>query len=108
MVFLIGLGLLVALVAVLAGAGAFTEVTGRGKRNGWHVLTYRWFGGHALDGKLRTDATWREPASKVIHPKGRAHRWHWVRGWRRAAVSTGSTLLVLLTAGGLVARRRRT
>jgi hypothetical protein len=108
MVLLIGFGFLLVLAAVLAGAGAFTEVTGRGKRNGWHVLTYRWFGGHCLDGKIRTDATWREPASRVLHPKGRAHRWHWVRGWRRAAVRCGSTALVLLTGWGLLTARRLT
>jgi hypothetical protein len=108
MVLLVGFGLLIVLAAALAGAGALTEVTGRGKRNGWHVLTYRWFGGHCLDGKIRTDATFREPASKVIHPKGRAHRWHWVRGWRRAAVRSGGTLLLLLTGWGLLTARRLT
>ena len=108
MAFLIGFGLLLAAAALLVGAGAITHITGWGKRNGFHVLMFRWHAGDALDGKLRTDATWTQPASVVKHPKGRVHRWHWVRGWRRSAIRCGAELLVLLTAAGLVAARRLT
>jgi len=94
--------LLPGIAGLLILAGALTEVTGRGRRNGLHVLAYRWHAGHCLDGKLRTNATWRQPASKVLHVKGRAHRWHWVRGWRRCAVRTGASLLLLAIVYGLV------
>jgi hypothetical protein len=94
--------LLLAAVGVLVLAGAITEVTGLGKRNGVHVQAYRWHSGGSLDGKLRTDATFTQPASKVLHPKGRVHRWHWVRGWRRSAVRIAAELLVLAAAVGLV------
>jgi hypothetical protein len=94
--------LLPAITVLLIATGAITEVTGRGRRNGIHVLAYRWHAGHCLDGKLRTNSTWRQPASKVLHVKGRAHRWHWVRGWRRCAVRTSASLVVLATGYGLV------
>jgi hypothetical protein len=94
--------LLPGITALLVLAGALTEVTGRGRRNGIHVLAYRWHAGHCLDGKLRTNSTWRQPASKVLHVKGRAHRWHWVRGWRRCAVRSSTSLLVLAIGYGLV------
>jgi hypothetical protein len=98
-------GLLLAVVVLLIAAGGLTELTGRGKRNGVHVLAFRWHAGKCLDGKDRTDATWTQPASKVIHPKGRAHRWHWVRGWRRSAVRLGAEVLVLATAAGFLVDR---
>lgn len=96
---------LAAAVALLALAGAVTEVTGRGRRNGMHVLAWRWHAGKPLDGKPRTNATWSQPATKVLHPTGRAHRWHWVRGWRRSGARAGAELLALLTGWGLLADR---
>jgi hypothetical protein len=102
---------LVIVVAVLGGltlAGAVTEVTGHGKRKGVHVLAYRWHRGDCLDGKERTDATWTQPASRVLHPKGRAHKWHWVRGRRRSAVRVAAEALVLLTGAGLLVARTLT
>jgi len=104
----IGIGVLALLGAIIAGWGALTEITGRfGKRDGLHVLWFRWHAGESLDGRRRSDATWREPATKATHPKGgrKVHRWHWVRGWRRSAVRCGAELAaILITVGMLVAR----
>ena len=101
-------GLVVTALALLAAAGAVTHATGRGKRNGAHVLWFRWLSGGELDGKPRTNATWTQPADKVLHPGGRVHRWHRVRRWRRSAVRTGIAVLLPLTGMGLLAARRLT
>ena len=85
-------GLLLALVAVLALAGAWTELTTRGKRNGAHVLAWRWLSGGELDGKMRTNASWFHPATKTLHPSGHAVFWHHWPRTRRAAVRAGTTL----------------
>jgi len=45
-------------------------------KHGIHKLTWRFFTGHSLDGKYRTDATWTRRATKVTHPTGRVMRWH--------------------------------
>lgn len=81
-----------AVLGALALAGWVTEVTTRGKRNGAHVLTYRWLTGKELDGKLRTNATFARKSTKVLHISGHAIFWHhWPRR-RRAAIRGGSTL----------------
>jgi hypothetical protein len=85
-------GLLLAAVAVLALAGAWTELTTRGRRNGAHVLAWRWLSGRELDGRYRTNATWTRKSTKVLHVTGHAVFWHhWPRR-RRAAIRTGVTL----------------
>lgn len=98
----------VVILGALTLAGWVVEVTGHGKRKGAHILAYRWLTGGELDGARRTNATWTKPADKVIHPGGRAHRWHHVRRWRRGAARSGSALVALLTAWGLLADWRVT
>jgi hypothetical protein len=96
------------ILGALTLAGWVVEVTGHGKRKGAHILAYRWLTGGELDGARRTNATWTKPADKVIHPGGRAHRWHHVRRWRRGAVRSGAALTALLTSWGLLADWRMT
>jgi hypothetical protein len=79
-------------VALLALSGAVTEVTGRGRRNGMHVMTWRFLSGHAMDGRHRTNATWARKSTKVLHVTGHAVSWHhWPRR-RRAAIRAGFSL----------------
>jgi hypothetical protein len=81
-----------AVLGALALAGWVTEVTTRGKRNGAHVLTWRWLSGGAMDGKARTNATVARKSTRVLHSSGHAVFWHhWPRR-RRAAIRGGSTL----------------
>lgn len=81
-----------ALLSTLAVAGAVTEVTTRGRRNGAHVMIWRWLSGHAMDGRHRTDSTWARKSTRVLHVTGHAVFWHhWPRR-RRAAIRGGMTL----------------
>jgi hypothetical protein len=83
-----------AMLGALALAGALTEVTGRGKRNGGHVMVFRWLTGHAMDGRHRTNATWSKKSTRVLHVTGNAVSWHhWPRR-RRAAIRGGTTFLL--------------
>jgi hypothetical protein len=107
MKFLIGFGFLAVLGGTVTAWGAWTDLTGRGRLNGLHVLCFRWHSGQPLDGKRRSDATWTEPATKATHPKGgrRVHRWHWVRGWRRSAFRCGAELAAAGVAVGMLVAR---
>jgi hypothetical protein len=100
----------IVLVAVAALVVAFAGMAVRAmiKEHGLHRLTWRWFSGHHLDGRHRTNAGWFEPGTKVLHPTGRASRWaHKPRG-HRALIRTGCTLGVLLTLYGLLTARAAT
>ncbi|THJ75129.1 hypothetical protein E7Y31_07415, partial [Candidatus Frankia alpina] len=59
------------------------------------VIGWRWFSGAPLDGIPRTDATWTQPATAVIHPSGRAYRWQYRPRVQRAGIRTGATLATL-------------
>ena len=72
-------------------------------RHGAGPVVWRFFSGHALDGQFRTNATWTQPASKTLHPTGYARPWHHRPRLHRAGIRTGTTLLVLLAATGLIA-----
>ena len=98
LVALCALGLL-ALIAVWAVAKA-VNITARFLRH--FTLVWRWHSGHTLSGQYHTNATWWRPADKVLHPAGRAHRWHWLPRGVRALIRTGTTVLLLLIAAGFV------
>jgi hypothetical protein len=68
----------------------------------------RWFRGHPLDGRLRTNATWNRAATKVLHPTGHALPWHHWRQRELAAVRAGLTVLGLAVAVGLAVNRTGT
>ncbi len=59
------------------------------------TLVWRYASGEALDGVPRTDAGWRRPATRVVHPSGTAYRWHHRPRWQRAAHRLGGTLAVM-------------
>src|ERR1039458_5838616 len=90
-------------VAVLAVAIAAAWATTMIRRHGAGPVIWRWLSGHNLDGVHRTNATWTQPATKVLHPTGHGVRWHHLPRLHRAGIRTGTTLLVLLAATGLVA-----
>jgi hypothetical protein len=98
-----------AVLGALALAGWVTEVTTRGKRNGAHVMTWRWLSGGEMDGKRRTNATFARKSTRVLHITGHAVFWHhWPRR-RRAAIRGGTTVgapalfLAVLTAPAIIA-----
>jgi hypothetical protein len=91
--------ILVLLLTVIAGWTCFHLI----RRHGMGPLLWRWFSGHALDGVHRTNATWGQPATKVLHPTGHAARWHHRPRLHRAGIRSGATFGALLAAGGLVA-----
>jgi hypothetical protein len=64
---------------------------------------WRWFSGHTPDGYHHTNATWLRRADKVLHPTGRAIRWHHLPRLHRAGIRCGSELGVFLLLYGLVA-----
>ena len=59
------------------------------------VMLWRYHTGRPLSGRHRTDRGWFEPATKVMHPTGRATSLHRGPRWRHTAVRSGSTLVVL-------------
>jgi hypothetical protein len=63
-------------------------------------LLWRWVSGFPLDGKYRTNATWNHPATRVLHPTGRAIRWHWWRRRTRAAIRDSATIAAAAAAWG--------
>lgn len=70
------------------------------------TLLWRWLSGAALDGRLRTNATWTMPSRgprPVLTQTGHAVRWHHMPRMHRAGIRTGTTLLLLLIAWGLLA-----
>jgi hypothetical protein len=72
----------------------------------WPRLAWRWLTGLPLDGppgrpRYRTDAGWKLPATKRLHPVP-VIPWHWWPRWRRAAIRGGGTLAALGLAEGLI------
>ncbi|HET6576192.1 MAG TPA: DUF87 domain-containing protein [Fimbriiglobus sp.] len=58
------------------------------RRRQWTAtrLVYRHVTGLEYDGLPRTNATWTEAGDAVLHPSGRARRWHYRPRLQRAAV----------------------
>jgi hypothetical protein len=99
------IGVLVLIVAVLV---AILWAQHMIKSHGLFVMIGRWHLGQALDGQRRTNATWSQPATKALHVTGRAHRWHWLTGRRRAAMRWGGEITLGLVVWGWFAARRMT
>lgn len=96
------------LLAAAAAAIAVLWAVHTVKLHGLGPVLWRFFSGHALDGKHRTNATWSRPATKVLHPTGHAVRWHhWPRR-RRLAIRTGTVASLAGLAYGLLTARRIT
>jgi hypothetical protein len=68
------------------------------------TVVWRWFSGHPLDGKYRTDATWLRPSTKTLHPIP-VVRWHHMPRLHRAGIRTAATLIALWVMIGLLAYR---
>jgi hypothetical protein len=59
--------------------------------------------GEPMDGRARTDAGWRRPATKALTPTGHAARWYHLRREIRTGVRLGLVLGGLGVAYGLIA-----
>jgi hypothetical protein len=94
---LVFLVLVAAAVAVIFGLWLHHMI----RAHGALVLAGRWHAGRSLDGRPRTNATWSEPATKVLHPSGRAHPWHHLTERKRAAVRLAAELVLALLIYGL-------
>jgi hypothetical protein len=94
-----GLVIAGALFALHAAASAVNQAAGF-----LHHFRYVWrfLSGHTHNGQYHTNATWTRRADKVLHPTGRAHRWHWLPRGVRALIRTGSVLLALVIGAGLI------
>jgi hypothetical protein len=57
-------------------------------------VIWLWISGRDLDGRWRTDATWRHDATRILHVTGHASRWARMRHWKRSAIRNG-----ILTGG---------
>ena len=68
----------------------------------------RFLAGHPLDGHHRTNATFTRGATKVLHPTGRAHGWHWRPGWQRGLIRLTAVLVPAMLAWGLLTHRTGT
>lgn len=77
------------------------------KRHGLGPLAWRWFSGHAIDGRYRTDASWLHWSTVTTHPT-RVVRWHHMPRLYRAGIRTGGTVAVFVVAYGLAMHRRGT
>ena len=99
---------LLALMAAAALGIALAWLRHMHKRHGTGPLIWRWVSGHTLDGYHRTDASWLRPSTRVLHPTGRAVRWHHMRRLYRAAIRTGSTLGTFTLAIALATHRAAT
>lgn len=99
-------------VAVIAIAGTFRFV----RYHGLPVLLWRWFTGHPLSGVVYTNATWFQPADKVMHSSGRVNSWHHLPRFKRAMIRTTGTVApagitygivkatyIILVIGGILA-----
>ena len=73
-------------------------------RHGAGPLIWRWFSGHPLDGKHRTDASWTRSSMKTLHPTGRVVRWHHLPRLHRGVIRTLATLATPPLAVGLATR----
>lgn len=50
------------------------------------VLVWRYTSGAPMDGAPRTNATWLHPGTAIVHPTGRAYRWHYRPRLHRAGI----------------------
>jgi len=66
------------------------------------ILLLRWFSGHSMTGEYYTNAGWFRRADKILHPSGRALRWHHLPRIQRAGYRTGGTTLTLIILYGLL------
>lgn len=101
MKFLILAGAVPALIVILMLRHA-------GRKHGLAVLLWRWHTGQAWHGRPHTNATWRLPADKVLHPSGRASRWSHMRVGYRTAIRTGLSLSLVGAGYGLLEARQIT
>ncbi len=67
------------------------------------VYLWRWFSGHAMNGQHHTNAGWFARGDKILHPTGRASKWHHLPRARRAMWRWTWTGGVLVTIWGLAA-----
>lgn len=74
-------------------------------RHGLPVLLWRWFSGNPLSGVVYTNATWFQPADKVMHSSGRVHPWHHLPRFKRAITRTITTLGTFATVYGVIVAR---
>ena len=66
------------------------------------ALIWRTLNGDPLNGRLRTNATFRRPPTQALHPKAHASAWHWRPGWHRAAARVGGLALAAAIVHGLL------
>jgi hypothetical protein len=66
-----------------------------------HRLIYRHVTGLEYDGEPRTDATWLDEGTTVVHVSGKARRWHYRPRLHRAGVRLAWTAAGALDAYGL-------
>lgn len=92
--------LAVVLLAALVLGAALVHLV---KHHGAGPVAWRWFSGHPLDGRHRTNATWNHRATRVLHPTGRVVGWHHMRRRTRAIIRSGATVLAVAMAWALSA-----
>jgi hypothetical protein len=66
---------------------------------------WRWHSGYPLHGphgKFRTDASWSQDYTKVLHPTGYANWWHKMRFRRRGLIRSTATYITLTILYGLL------
>jgi hypothetical protein len=96
---------LAALAALLLGALVLEHLA---KRHTGRVLAWRWLSGHTLDGVHRTTAGWFTAGDRVLHPTGKASRWHHLPRSHRAVYRTTATATAALGLWGLAEHRTAT
>lgn len=103
---MIVLGLLViAAVALLLALAALRHFI---KTHGATRLLFRFAVGHPLDGKLRTNAGYLRPGTKVLHPTGHASRWAHLPHLHRACIRWIVLLTFVSTSVALATNLRLT
>lgn len=85
-----GFCLLVVVVVIRVIRGAIMDL----HRRGIHRLTWRWFSGHAMDGRYYTDATWTRKATRVYHSTGQVLYWHHLPRLVRVGIRWGITVIL--------------
>lgn len=85
-----------------------TGILREARRHGPHAILWRWFSGHTWHGNHLTNATWFRRATRVHTIGGVAMRWHHMPRLIRAGIRTGSTLLAIVLAYGLIKFREQT
>lgn len=83
--------MIAAAVMMLAAAMAAGWLHIRLAQSRWARLSWRYFSGHALDGRHRTNATWLSPSTETLYPT-RVVAWHHLPRLYRAAIRTAGTV----------------